>query len=639
MKYLFFFIFLLSPFIVYGQEPPQVAIVQPLNGALFDGGQIKVDYLVSGTPPKSARILVDDRPVQLLTETEVKIGLNTVIVNVPMRDCKISVIAQNEFGASVTAVVNLKRNELIFKPTLYVLSIGVSKYKNRELQLQFAAKDAMDFSLAMAKQQGLLYEKVQYKILLDEEANAENIRDGLQWLKRETTQRDVAMLYMAGHGINSNDGYFFFMPVNADMDRLNATCVRWMEIKETVDATPGKMLVFVDACHSGNVLGNNQRRAAMLSQAISELTGADNGAIVFTSSTGRQFSLENPDWNNGVFTKALVEGLNGAADLSDTKTITVNSLMWYITNRVKELTKGQQAPTTTIPSSIPDFPIAFVAATETSNTNNETVKPSAVVIPVTKPEISASPTISVPITSNAKIEMIFVQGGTFTMGSPDEVGNTDERPQHQVTLGSFHIGKYQITQAQWIAVMGSNPSHFKGDNLPVETVSWNDIVGTTGVSVVLNGITYYENGFIYKLNKLTGKTFRLPTEAEWEYAARGGNKSQSHTYSGSNTIGNVACYSSNSGDATQPVGSKAPNELGVYDMSGNVWEWCSNRYNSSYHSDLPQNNPTGPSSGSYRVLRGGSWYSLAENCRVAYRYDYAPDYRNYNNGFRVALVP
>jgi len=335
-----------------------VTIVQPLNGSFFDGDQVKVDFIISGTEPKLVRILVDDKPLQLLTD--VKLGQNTTIVNLPTRDCKISVIAANDFGASSPAVVNLRRNEHIFKPTLYILAIGVSKYDDPELRLQFAAKDAIDFSLSMVQQQGLLYEKVELRMLTDEQASSENIRRGLQWLQNETTFGDVAMLYMAGHGINNNIGEFFFMPVNAEMNSINATCVSYREIKSTIDAVAGKMLVFMDACHSGNVLGANLQRAAMIHQAINDLTGADNGAVIFTSSTGRQFSLENPVWNNGAFTKALVEGLNGAADLFNRQTITVNTLSSYVAVRVRELTNGQQAPTTIIPSSVPDFPIAVV---------------------------------------------------------------------------------------------------------------------------------------------------------------------------------------------------------------------------------------------------------------------------------------
>ena len=164
--------------------------------------------------------------------------------------------------------------------------------------------------------------------------------------------------------------------------------------------------------------------------------------------------------------------------------------------------------------------------------------------------------------------------------------------------------------------MGSNPSKFKGDNLPVEQVSWNDI-----------------QEFITKLNTMTGKTFRLPTEAEWEYAARGGNKSKGYKYSGSNTLDNVAWYTNNSSSKTHPVGQKQPNELGLYDMSGNVWEWCQDWYGS--YSSSSQTNPTGPSSGSYRVLRGGSWYHFARICRVSYRLNSDPDDRYNLNGFRL----
>ena len=174
-------------------------------------------------------------------------------------------------------------------------------------------------------------------------------------------------------------------------------------------------------------------------------------------------------------------------------------------------------------------------------------------------------------------------------------------PVHQVTLSGFSIGKYEVTEVQWTAVMGSNPSQSKkGDNYPVERVSWNDIVGTSGEYTDLNGTRYYADGFIYKLNQLTGKSYRLPTEAEWEYAARGGAKSGGYTYSGSNTSDDVAWYN---GVSKQIVCTKAANELGIYDMSGNVWEWCSDWYGD--YSSSAQTNPQGPSTGSNRVIRGG----------------------------------
>ncbi len=213
--------------------------------------------------------------------------------------------------------------------------------------------------------------------------------------------------------------------------------------------------------------------------------------------------------------------------------------------------------------------------------------------------------------------MVFVQGGTFEMGSRD--GGSDEKPIHTVTLDDFYIAKTEVTQAQYREVMGKNPSDFSGcDDCPVESVSWKDI-----------------QKFLQKLNKMTGEHYRLPTEAEWEYAARGGNKSRGYEYAGSNQIDAVAWYRDNSNSKTHPVGQKQANELGLYDMTGNVWEWCNDWYADDYYERSPQNNPEGPSSGSYRVLRGGSWDNDARYCRVAYRSRYAPDFRDYSFGFRL----
>ncbi len=226
-------------------------------------------------------------------------------------------------------------------------------------------------------------------------------------------------------------------------------------------------------------------------------------------------------------------------------------------------------------------------------------------------------------------DMVRVDNGTFTMGCTSEQGSdceTDESPSHSVTLSSYYIGKYEVTQELWKAVMGSLPSEFKGDSLPVERVSWNIIV----------------NEFIPKLNKLTGRTYRLPTEAEWEYAARGGNKSGGHKYSGSNNIDDVAWYGyrkgGTSGETTNPVGTKSPNELGIYDMSGNVWEWVSDWYSDVAYSSTVQTDPTGPSSGSLRVLRGGSWFNGAMYCRVSNRNGCYPGFSFNDFGFRLVLL-
>ena len=217
----------------------------------------------------------------------------------------------------------------------------------------------------------------------------------------------------------------------------------------------------------------------------------------------------------------------------------------------------------------------------------------------------------------AEPEMVFVQGGSFMMGATPEQGSDIEKPAHRVNVSDFYIGKYQVTQAQWKAVMGNNPSRFKGEELPVEQVSWNVV-----------------QVFISKLNALTGKEYRLPTEAEWEFAARGGNKTKGYKYSGSNIVENVAWYWDNSGKQTHPVGTKSPNELYIYDLSGNVLEWCSDRYGE--YSSNAQTNPQGPNSGSARVFRGGSCVGYARSARISVRDGNWPGDSSYNLSFRLA---
>ena len=223
--------------------------------------------------------------------------------------------------------------------------------------------------------------------------------------------------------------------------------------------------------------------------------------------------------------------------------------------------------------------------------------------------------------NGVSFEMVRVEGGTFRMGATSEQeddAESDEKPVHSVTLSSYYIGKTEVTQALWQAVMGSNPSSFKGDNLPVECVSWDDC-----------------QEFIRKLNSMTGQNFRLPTEAEWEFACRGGNNSRGYKYSGSNNLGSVAWCDGNSGGKTHPVATKSPNELGIYDMSGNVWEWCADWYGG--YSSSAQTNPKGPYGGSSRVSRGGCWGNGVRRCRSSVRGIINPAIRGIALGLRLAL--
>ena len=233
-------------------------------------------------------------------------------------------------------------------------------------------------------------------------------------------------------------------------------------------------------------------------------------------------------------------------------------------------------------------------------------------------KINASYSNGVLTVNGVSYEFVQVSPGTFIMGATSEMKNPygNEKPTHQVTLtNNYYIGKTEVTQALWKAVMDYNSSYFKGDNLPMESVSWNDC-----------------QEFISELNHITGKNFRLPTEAEWEYAARGGDKSKGYQYSGSNNLSDVAWYD---GDKTHPVETKQPNELGIYDMSGNVREWCQDWY--GIYSSSSQTNPQGPTSGANRVSRGGSW-SEGARCRSSLRDgNESTSVRNNITGLRLCL--
>ncbi|GHT95116.1 hypothetical protein FACS1894116_10130 [Betaproteobacteria bacterium] len=229
-------------------------------------------------------------------------------------------------------------------------------------------------------------------------------------------------------------------------------------------------------------------------------------------------------------------------------------------------------------------------------------------------------------TNSIGTEFILISAGSFTMGADKKFENAggDEMPLHRVAIShDFYLGKYQVTQDEWVAVMGSNPSKFKGNRNPVENVSWDDI-----------------QVFIRRLNEKEGTDkYRLPTEAEWEYAARAGTKSAYSFGNDDGQLGQYAWYDDNSGSQTHPVGQKKPNPWGLYDMHGNVWEWVEDWYDSGYYAHSPTIDPAGPLSGQLRVLRGGSWDYSAGGLRSAYRGYSSPDRRCDYYGFRLARSP
>ena len=352
------------------QLPPKVRLLSPAAGSTAASNRVEVAYTVqspNNEPVTAVTFQVDGRPVA--TERGLKpAGQQRATISIPSADCTVSVIAENRFGASQPASASLRwagsapapAPSIELRPNLYILAVGVGQYEHAKVgKLPLAAKDARDFVAAFQRQKGRLYADVQVQLLTGKKASKDNILDGLDWIQRQTTHRDVAAIFFAGHGVDDNAGTFYFLPVGADPQALRRTGVMKAQLQQTVSVLPGKVLVFMDACHSGNLMKeiSPTRRNLVpdINGIINELISAENGAVVFSSSTGRQYSLEDQSWGNGAFTKALVEGLNGKA--ANGGKITVKTLDAYVSRRVKSLTGGQQTPTTNYPPNVPDFPV------------------------------------------------------------------------------------------------------------------------------------------------------------------------------------------------------------------------------------------------------------------------------------------
>ena len=323
-----------------------------------------------------------------------------------------------------------------------------------------------------------------------------------------------------------------------------------------------------------------------------------------------QYNSPQRKKNNGLSTiNIIVIAVSVIAIILAIYIFIINPLVSKSENDSKEETSTENITESTL-NSVEDQPTTIAPTESSSNPSTQQKKQEQ-----SKPEPINNSAVFAQLESN----MISVSGGTFAMGATYEQDEAMDReyPVHEVSLSSFKICRYEVTQELWEAVMGSNPSRNRGAKRPVDNVSWNDC-----------------QSFIKKLNSLTGKNYRLPTEAEWEFAARGGNYSQNNKYSGSYYADETAWHSGNSGNTSHNVGQKQPNEPGLYDMSGNVFEWCNDRYgNYSYNS---QYNPTGPSSGNTRVGRGGGYNLGAKFCRVSGRTPGKTNYKSTSLGLRLA---
>ncbi|MCX6278127.1 MAG: SUMF1/EgtB/PvdO family nonheme iron enzyme [Bacteroidetes bacterium] len=439
-----------------------------------------------------------------------------------------------------------------------------------------------------------------FSVTLKTDRDKEEMETAVREFSGKLQSGDIALFCYFGHGMQVNN-INYLIPVREKIYSETDVPYKSVETQFVIDQlekTRTRMnIIILDACRDNPFKGSRS-----LNRGFVAATAPKGTLIAYSTLPGKVAS--DGDGRNSPFTKNFIACLQMPG-------ILIEPMFKEVRKKVLSETSGQQQPCE-FNSVTEDF--AFNETVAPKKDDGRGNKPPEYKLPDIKPTVVASGFTG---------EMVFVQGGTFRMGSDD--GESNEKPVHSVTLNDFYIGKTEVTQKQWREVMGSDPRKLKNkgcDQCPVEFVSWNDV-----------------QDFIAKLNRKTNKTYRLPTEAEWEYAARGGNKTRGYAYSGSANVDDVAWYLQNSFKKTHPVGQKQPNELGLYDMSGNVWEWCSDWYGAQYYQNSPASNPQGPSSGSSRVYRGGSWSIDPRGCRSSYRYYLTPDSRCYNLGFRLVFVP
>jgi WD40 repeat protein len=350
--------------------PAVVELAMDSNEIKTATSPVQVAYRVrspSGEPIEGIDVLINGRPLEgraaiaIPNEDEV----TTLDIPIPSQNVEIGLIARTKTGASEVKLVKVLWDGAfaeMLKPKLYAVVVGVSNYENQDYKLKYAAQDAMDFAAALKRQEGGIYGKVDVRLITDADATRDDIVEALEWLEGEVTSRDVGVVFMAGHGVTDNKQRFYYLPVDGDLQKLRSSAVSRDDLLATMSGLAGKAMMFIDACHSAASLDGEQKRsaAADITQIVNELSSAENGVVMFASSTGRQVSIENDIWKNGAFTEALIEGFSGGADYVKDGKLTIAELDLWLSDRVKQLTDKRQAPVVRKPDTIPDFPIALV---------------------------------------------------------------------------------------------------------------------------------------------------------------------------------------------------------------------------------------------------------------------------------------
>lgn len=507
----------------------------------------------------------------------------------------------------------------------FALLIGVDSYADSQITpLNGAVNDARELREALVKYAG--FDPDQVLILTSDDPDEErrptriNILNKLSILKKAVPKDGLLLFAFSGHGMERN-GKAYLLPLDArvggDIDLLEQSAINITDMKERIRATNvGQVMVVLDACRNnpeggkggGDNLMSNAYRKFDFNVRNQEVRAF---VTLYATDIGKR-AYEYKQKKQGYFSWALVEALKGGASNSQGE-VTLGALISYVQEKVPRkvlLDLGKE-----------QLPLVDVQGYKA----NELVIAAA-------PKDLPPPKLSPTFTNKLGMEFVLIPAGVFTMGaSITEVQKAYEKLRdvkqemftsatyyHQVAISQpFYLGRYEVTQAQWMAVMGTNPSKFKGDNLPVEQVSWDDV-----------------QEFIRKLNGQGKGEYRLPTEAEWEYACRAGT-----TGNFAGNLGEMAWYEVNSDNKTHLVGQKSSNSWGLYDMHGNVMEWCQDWFGERFYDYSPEVDPQGPSTGTNRVIRGGSWGASEEYCRSAFRNFGGPGSRTDFLGFRVVCVP
>ena len=480
--------------------------------------------------------------------------------------------------------------------------IGIQDYQ-RIPRSEFSNEDARSFYEYAIR--GLGIDPGNIKLLVDSEANdVEITRAFKNWLPSRA-RKDVTDVYVfySGHGLPSADGEsLYFLPYGVHSDLLERTAIAQKDVVKLLqDARPKSVTMFIDSCYSGQTGGGEQllrsARPVTLLVQVREKPYPDN-FVVMSAADSSQVSSSSPDLRHGVFSYYLMKGMEGDADENKNGTITFAEMHSHLMERVSRFAATMNR--TQVPQLVGDGSRILIANVGSVSVNQQT---------------TASGTT---IEGCAECpEMVVIPSGSFVRGSEKFA---DEKPSHSVAIRSFLLGKTEVTQGQWYTVMGNNPSHNKDPTLPVEQVSWDDI-----------------QQFIVKLNQRTGQKYRLPSESEWEYAARAGTTTEWSNGDDVSKLENYAWYYKNSGGKSQAVGRKLPNQFGLFDMHGNVWEWTQDCWHANY-AGAPKDGSawTTACAETRRVLRGGSWNLVPNLLRSANRNRIYPESRDSSIGFRLA---